>query len=115
MPAVLVAITGASGAIYGLFIGFGVVFAERTILFMLIFPMKARTMALIMFGIAFFFSWTQPQGGVSHIAHLGGAVVGFLYLKRAWRIGPLWRELKWKYLRRRFKVMKPPDDDKWIH
>lgn len=109
---------GASGAIFGLFIAFGIIFAERTILFMLIFPMKARTMAIIMFAVTFFYTVTQPQSGVSHVAHLGGAIVGFLYLKRAWRVGEFVRDLRWKAKRRRFRVM-PPDDrddfDRWVN
>ena len=109
---------GASGAIYGLFLAFGIVFAERTVLFMMLFPMKARTMALIMFGVAFFYAVTQPRGGVAHIAHLGGALVGYLYLKRAWRVGEFYRDLKWRVRRRRFKVMPPSDRDdfdRWIN
>lgn len=109
---------GASGAIFGLFIAYGMIFSERTILFMLIFPMKARTMAMIMFGITLLYTLTQPAAGVSHIAHLGGAVVGYLYLKRIWRIGELYREMKWKFQRRRFKVMPSNDRDdfdRWIH
>jgi membrane associated rhomboid family serine protease len=109
---------GASGAIYGLFMAFGMVFAERTVLFMMLFPMKARTMAMIMFGVAFFYAVTQPRGGVAHIAHLGGAVVGYLYLKRAWRVGEFFRDLKWKIRRRRFKVMPPNDRDdfdQWVN
>jgi membrane associated rhomboid family serine protease len=108
---------GASGAIYGLFVAFGMVFADRQVLFMLIFPMKARTMALILFGIAFFYAVTARDSGISHIAHLGGAVVGFLYLIRVWRLGEFYRELKWKIQRRRFKVMRKPDDDfdRWVH
>jgi membrane associated rhomboid family serine protease len=109
---------GASGAIFGLFIAYGMVFSERTILFMLIFPMKARTMATVMFALTFFYTWSQPYGGVSHIAHLGGAVVGFLYLKRAWRIGELYRELRWKMHRRKFKVMSSrdrDDSDRWVN
>jgi len=109
-------VIGASGAIFGLFIAYGIVFAERTILFMLIFPMKAKTMALIMFAITAFYTFTQPASGVSHFAHLGGAVVGYLYLKRAWRLGSFYRDLKWKIQRRRFRVMPPPDDkDHWVN
>ena len=107
---------GASGAIFGLFMAYGMIFADRTILFMLIFPMKARTMAIIMFALTFFYLISQPGSGVSHIAHLGGAVTGFLYLKRAWRIGDLYRDIRWRLLRRRFKVMRPPDDDdRWVN
>jgi len=113
----LIPTIGASGAIFGLFMAYGMVFAERTVLFMLIFPMKARTMAIIMFALTFFYTFSLAGGGVSHVAHLGGAVTGFLYLKRAWRIGDFYRDLRWRYLRRRFKVMPPPDDDRdrWVH
>jgi membrane associated rhomboid family serine protease len=114
---------GASGAIFGLFIAYGMVFAERNILFMLIIPMKARTMAIIMFALTFFYTWSQYAGSptysrVSHIAHLGGAVAGFLYLKRAWRVGELYRELRWKMQRRKFKVMSSKDEDdsdRWVN
>lgn len=109
---------GASGAIFGLLIAYGIVFSERTVLFMMIFPMKARTMAIIMFAVTFFYTVSQPSGGIAHIAHLGGAVVGFLYLKRAWRIGTLYRELQWRRHRRKFTVMPPNDKDdfdRWVH
>jgi membrane associated rhomboid family serine protease len=111
-------VIGASGAIFGLFMAYGMIFSERTVLFMLIFPMKARTMALIMFGITFFYTVTQAGAGISHVSHLAGAVVGFLYLKRAWRLGAFYREMRWKMMRKKFKVMPPDDQDKfdrWVN
>jgi len=105
---------GASGALFGVFIAYGVVFAERVILFMLIFPMKARTMAMVMAGMNLVYLLTQPHSGVSYVAHLGGALTGYLFLKRAWRFGEFYRELRWKLRRRRFRVM-PPDDDRWVN
>ncbi|MCP3978698.1 MAG: rhomboid family intramembrane serine protease [bacterium] len=117
-----VATIGASGAVYGLIIAFGMIYAERTILFMMIFPMKARTMAMILFGVSFLYTFTEPGSGVAHVAHLGGAVVGFLYLKRAWRVGDFYRELRWRIKRRRFRVMRskdgngsPDDFDRWVN
>lgn len=112
--ALLTPTVGASGAIYGLILAYGVIFAERVVLFMMIFPMKARTMTWILFGIAFLSNLSQSADGLSHIAHLGGMVVGWLYLKKAWRIGEMLREVRWKLRRRKFKVM-PPNDDRWIH
>lgn len=105
---------GASGAIYGLLLAFGMIFSERTILFMLIFPMRARTLSWILFGIAFVSALGQSASTVSHVAHLGGMVVGWLYLKRAWRIAEIWRELRWRLLRRKFRVA-PRDDDRWVN
>jgi membrane associated rhomboid family serine protease len=113
-----VIVVGASGAIYGLFAAYGMIFAERTILFMLLFPMKARTFAMIMFGLQFFYTLTQPGTGIAYISHVGGAIVGFLYLKRAWRVGAFYRDLRWKMMRKKFKVMPPrdgDDTDRWIH
>ena len=94
------------------------VFAERTVMVMLVFPMKARTMALIFFGLTFLFTISGTGGGVSHVAHLGGAVVGFLVLKRAWLVGPFLRDVRWRIRRRRFKVMPPSDRDdfdRWVN
>jgi membrane associated rhomboid family serine protease len=59
---------------------------------------------------------TQSQGGVSNIAHLGGMVVGWLYLKRVWRLGDLVREVRWRLRRRRFRVMDSRgDDNRYLH
>lgn len=109
---------GASGAIFGVLVAYGLVLADRPILFMLIFPMKARTMVWIMVGLNFFYLLTQAQAGgnVSYIAHLAGGLTGFLFLKRIWRFGELYRELRWRVRRRRFKMVPPRDpDDGWLH
>jgi membrane associated rhomboid family serine protease len=105
---------GASGAIYGLILAYGVLFSERTMLFMMIFPMKARTLAIILFFIAFVSAFGSGSR-ISHVAHLGGMVIGYLYLKRAWRVGEFYRELKWKLARRRFRVVQRDDQDRWMH
>ncbi len=72
---------GASGAIYGLLLAFGVLFPEATILFMFIFPMKAKYFVMIIGAIAFLSSVGASGSGVSHIAHLGGFVVGWFALR----------------------------------
>jgi membrane associated rhomboid family serine protease len=71
---------GASGAIYGLLLAYGVLYADRIILFMLLFPMKAKYAVMIFGAIEFIGFWT-PGSGVSHVAHLGGMIFGYLYLK----------------------------------
>ena len=60
----LIPTVGASGAVYGLILAFGKVFSERVILFMLIFPMRARTFAWIMFAVTFVFTLqhSAPRG-----------------------------------------------------
>lgn len=72
---------GASGAIFGLLLAFGVVFAESTILFMFMFPMKAKYAVAIFGAIEFFYTIRSSGDGVSHIAHLGGMLFGLIYLR----------------------------------
>ena len=72
---------GASGAVFGLLVAYGVLFAEREIYFMMLFPMKAKHFILILAGVEFFTLLTSGFGGaVNNTAHLGGFVVGLIYL-----------------------------------
>ena len=72
---------GASGAIYGLLLAFGYLNPDREVLFSFLFPIKAKYMVMIMGAIAFLSSVGGPGGGVSHVAHLGGMVIGYFYLR----------------------------------
>lgn len=96
---------GASGAIYGLLLAYGIYFPNRTILLM-VFPVPARIAVMLLGAIAFLFAMVAPGGGVANIAHLGGLVVGYLYLKglRARPFDELkYRWLRWKMGRARSK------------
>ena len=78
----LVPTIGASGAVYGLIMAWAIVFPHRTILFLGVFPLSARVFALIMGAISF--SQALNQGGgtnIAHVAHLGGMLAGYWYLK----------------------------------
>jgi membrane associated rhomboid family serine protease len=72
---------GASGAIYGLLTAYAVLFPDSVIYVWFVIPLKAKWFALIFGGIEFFASFGQG-GGVAHLAHLGGMVIGYVYLKR---------------------------------
>jgi membrane associated rhomboid family serine protease len=87
---------GASGAIYGLLIAYAMYFPHR-IIYYIIFPIPARVFVAIMGFIAFWSSLSGSGGGVAHTAHLGGLVIGYLYLK-ALR-GRMFDEVKYRYLR----------------
>ncbi len=71
---------GASGSIYGILLAFGVLFPDR-IIYYLIFPIPAKYFVMIMGGLAFFSSMSASGGGIAHVAHLGGMLCGFVYLK----------------------------------
>jgi membrane associated rhomboid family serine protease len=74
-------IIGASGAIYGLLLAYGVTYPNRIVYLNFLLPLKVKWLVLIMGAMAFIFSITGSESGVANIAHLGGMLVGYLYLK----------------------------------
>jgi membrane associated rhomboid family serine protease len=81
---------GASGALFGLLLAFGMLFPNRTImpLFPPI-PMKARTFVMVFGGLELLFG-LMGGGGIAHFAHLGGMLGGWLMI-RHWRGSGPWR------------------------
>ncbi len=71
---------GSSGAIYGLLVAYGIIFSDRQMLFMMVFPMKAKHFVFILAGIEFISTVFYAQSGIANAAHLGGMIVGFSYL-----------------------------------
>jgi membrane associated rhomboid family serine protease len=99
---------GASGAIFGVMLAYAMVFPNRIVYFWWIFPMRAMTFVLLCAGIEMY-SLLGLQDGVAHTAHLGGMLAGWLDLKRAWRVGNLYKDLKWRWRRRRLRVLDKDD------
>jgi membrane associated rhomboid family serine protease len=115
-------VIGASGAIYGLLLAYGLYFPDRPILMFMLFPIPAKYFVMIIGAIAFYSS-LGATGGVASATHLSGLVVGYLYLKGA-RVDPLaelkYRYLKWKInrVRRKFDVYsggRANDWDRRVH
>jgi len=118
---------GASGAIYGVLLAYGLTFPDRTIYMYMIFPIPAKVFVLIMGGIVFLSTLSSANTGISNIAHLGGMAIGYLYLKS--RSGSLLYQIKeshfqWKLRRARRKFIvylnkkereKDRDRDQMIH
>jgi hypothetical protein len=75
-------VVGASGAIYGVLLAFGMLFPERYIYFYFLIPVKAKYFVAIMGAITFFSTLSPGASNISHLTHLGGLLIGFLYLKR---------------------------------
>jgi membrane associated rhomboid family serine protease len=71
---------GASGALFGLLLAYGMLFPNRTImpLFPPI-PMKARTFVIV-FGALELFLGLSGGSGIAHFAHLGGMLGGYLMI-----------------------------------
>ncbi len=71
---------GASGAIYGVLLAFGMLFPEAPVFIYFLFPIKAKYFVAIFIGIELIYGVSGSTDGVAHFAHLGGALVGFIYL-----------------------------------
>ena len=77
---------GASGAIFGILVAFALMFPNRPIYLYFLFPVKAKYVVMFFAVIEFFASFRHTSDGIGHFAHLGGMVVGYLYIKSDWRI-----------------------------
>lgn len=99
---------GASGACYGLLMAWALLFPTREILLFFLFPVQARYAVLIFGALAFFSGWGSTGGGVAHFAHLGGLVIGYLYLKgpRGMKYSMQSAITSWRFarLKRKFQV-----------
>ncbi len=113
------AMIGASGAIYGVLLAYGMRFPHRPIYLYFVFPIPAKYFVMIVGAIAFLSSVGSAGSGVAHTAHLGGLVVGYLYLKGLG--GRPLDELKYRWLRWRMNRARGRfgvytggrDDDSW--
>jgi membrane associated rhomboid family serine protease len=76
------AVVGASGAVFGVMLGFARYWPRDQILIWGVFPVEARWMVAGMTVLALFFGF-QPGGGggIAHFAHLGGFLGGWVCLK----------------------------------
>ena len=111
---------GASGAVYGLILAWAMIFPQRQVLFMMIFPLPARTFAFILGSMSFLFAATGRNGGVAEATHLAGLLIAYLYLKGPTnlRLELKYRMTKWRMdrMRRKFGVHQGGRRDKpWVH
>ena len=76
-------VVGASGAVYGLLMAYGMLFPNTNLYIMFLpIPIKAKYLVLGMIGISLFLGLSQFENdSIAHFAHLGGMLFGFLLLK----------------------------------
>jgi len=87
---------GASGAIYGVLIGFAMMYPDSRM--MLLFPpveLSAKWMVIIFIGIELVTGVTGTADGVAHFAHLGGALFGWLLMLWWKKSGRIWETDDW--------------------
>lgn len=117
---------GASGAIFGILIANAILFPDRQI-WLIPFPVTIamRPYVAVMAAIEFFATLGSGGDNVAHICHLGGMLVGYLYLRRGsmlyrarnrytdWKIGRTRR--KFEVYMREHKDEPPSRPDRWVN
>jgi len=78
-------VIGASGAIFGILLAFGMMFPDQYIYLIIPpIPMKAKYFVIIYGAIELFSGVTDTSPGIAHFAHLGGMLFGYIMIKY-WR------------------------------
>jgi membrane associated rhomboid family serine protease len=104
---------GASGLVYGILLAYGLFFPNRIIYLYLLFPIKAKYFVLIFGAIELYASWSGSSDNIAHIAHVGGMLFGFVYIRYYSILNSLrlyYYQSKWRRLYRRFHVIEKEDD-----
>jgi rhomboid family protein len=117
---------GASGAIFGILMANAVLFPDRKIwVFPLPITIPMRPYVAVMGAIEFFSTLGAGGDNVSHLCHLGGMLVGYLYLRRGsflYNVRNTVTDWKLQRNKKRFEVFmnkhknEPPSrPDRWVN
>jgi membrane associated rhomboid family serine protease len=77
-------VVGASGAVFGILLAFGMLFPNSLIYLFFAIPIKAKYFVMIYGALELYFGISRPGSNVAHFAHLGGMIFGY-FLIRYWR------------------------------
>jgi membrane associated rhomboid family serine protease len=117
---------GASGAIFGVLLACAILFPDRqVIMFPIPIKMTMRTFVLLMTALEFLGTFGLGGSNISHICHLGGMLVGWIYLRRGsflYNVRNTVSDWQYRRNRRRFEVYvnkhkkEPPSrPDNWVN
>jgi membrane associated rhomboid family serine protease len=117
---------GASGAVYGVLLAVAMVMPDRRVwLFPIPVTMPMWLVVTILGGLEFFLTIGDTGDGISHVCHLGGMLVGYIYLRRgSFLYSPrnFFSDWKRRRMRKKFEVYqrdhrdKPPSrPDNWLN
>ncbi|HUS58848.1 MAG TPA: rhomboid family intramembrane serine protease [Planctomycetota bacterium] len=86
-PRSTIPVVGASGAILGVLAAFGSLFPKRVVYVFLVLPMKAKHCMFLLAGLEVFSVFVgNPDSPVATVAHIGGFIAGFLFIRYEWTV-----------------------------
>ena len=103
-------IVGASGAVYGVLLAYGVIYPNRQVYLYGLIPIKSIWFVIGVGVIAFLSSFNE-MSQISHLTHLSGMIIGYLLLKKPVRWKTLWfsilkRVMEYKVQKEEKKVLQ---------
>jgi len=96
-------VIGASGAVYGILLAYGISFPNRVLYIWGLIPMKSSWLVILMGSIAFF-GLLGNADGISHITHISGMIIGYILLNQNWNWREMWFKIRKKTVE--FQVQK---------
>ena len=116
LPTQAIPTIGASGAIYGVLLAFGMTYPNRPIYLWFLVPIPAKYMVLMWGAFELIASRAGSGDSIAHWTHLGGLAVGFIYLKLGGRHFRFPRPFaflgRWRAKRKAHKLQKKWDDQR---
>ena len=85
-------IVGASAACYGIMLAFAMAWPNQPVYVWGVWPVKVKWLVTFMVAISFASAIGPTRDGVAHLAHLGGVIVGFLFVKSGWLPAGAWEQ-----------------------
>jgi len=105
---------GASAGVYGILLAYGLIYPNRIVYFYFLFPIKVKYFVMIIGAVALYSAIQSGQSGIAHLAHLGGMVFGYIYLRgfKPWdHVKDYFDRRRLNRLKRRFQVYPGGKDD----
>ena len=101
-------VIGASGAVYGVLLAYGVSYPNRMLYIWGLIPVRSMWLVIIMGAIAFF-GLLGKADGISHVTHISGMVIGYVLLKNKWNFSEVLFSLRKKTIE--FQVQRKEDQE----
>ena len=101
-------VIGASGAVYGVLLAYGVSYPNRMLYIWGLIPVRSMWLVIIMGAIAFF-GLLGKADGISHVTHISGMLIGYVLLKNKWKLSDVLFSLRKKTIE--FQVQRKEDQE----
>ena len=99
-------VIGASGAVYGILLAYGISFPNRMLYIWGLIPVRSIWLVVIMGSIAFF-GLLGRADGISHVTHISGMFIGYILLKKKWQLSDIMFAMRKKAVE--FQVQRKED------